>query len=451
MGGRGWVRARVAALVVILATVFAVYAYQRAGARVGRPAPGFSLMSSRGRLWTLKASRGHIVLLDFWASWCEVCRADTPVLRTFAQRYAGRVDVVGIDWREPQTALAGFVQRFGLPYPNLRDGSGLVARAYGLRGVPEDWWVGPHGTARLHTVGALRFQQLQRDYRRVAHRPAAGVPVAPLARGDRVVSLAVGAGRVWLAASGPRPGVWWRPESGAGSWTRAAIPAGVRTLAFAAGQALAAGPSAGLLRSSDGGRHWRTWTGEGGLPAPPRAIAVAPGSLPTWYAWSAGRLFRARGTAAFRVVAGTPPPAPCRSARDLAVHGADLAVVFPGGVCVSADGGRGWQVRELATTAQPSGSFAAPVTALTGRVALDAAAVAYAGSRAVLAGPGGIYGVSAGNGRSVARLPASPARAMAGLAVGADGAVWAAAPDGDLYRGATAAGPWKWLAEPAVR
>lgn len=437
-------RARVAAMFVIVATVFAVYAYQRAGAQVGRPAPGFTLTSASGRPWSLRAMRGHVVLLDFWASWCEVCRADTPVLRTFAQRYAGRIDVVGIDWREPQAALLGFVRRFALPYPNLRDGSGLVARSYGLQGVPEDWWVGPHGTARLHTVGALRFRQLQRDYRQVAHRPAGGLPVAPLGRGDRVVALAVGAGRVWLAAAGPHAGVWSRAEAGVGSWRRAPVPSGIQSLVFAAGQALAAGPGVGLVRSLDGGRHWQAVAGDGGLPAVPRALAAVSGPVPTWFAWAAGRPWRATGSATFRPVARTSAPAACRAARGLAVHGARLTVTFAGGVCLSADGGQNWQVRDLVMTAQPSGSFAAPVTALTGTISLDAAAVAYAGSRAVLAGPGGLYGMPSGGHRAVARLARSPARALAGLAVTRRGVVWAAAPNGDLYRGA-AAGPWQWL------
>ena len=444
-------RARVAALLVIVATVFAVYAYQRAGAKVGRSAPGFTLVTANGRRWSLRARRGHIVLLDFWASWCEVCRADTPVLRTFAQRYAGRIDVVGIDWREPQAALFGFVQRFSLTYPNLRDGSGLVARAYGLRGVPEDWWIGPHGTARLHTVGALRFGQLQRDFRRVAGRPAGGVPVAPLSSGDRVAALAVGAGRVWLVLSGTRPGVWSRSQTGAGSWRRAAVPAGVRSIVLAAGQALAAGRGAGLLRSADGGRRWTAVAGNGGLPSLPRALAATPGSRPTWFAWSAGRLWRAVGTGAFRPTAPGVAPGVCRSARGLAVQGGQVTVAFAGGICESADGGRHWLVRDLTTTAQPSGSFSAPVTALTGRVSLDAAAVAYAGgSYPILAGPGGLYRVPSGGHRAVVRLAGSPARALAGLAVTTRGVVWTAAPDGDVYRQGSAAGPWRWLPSTAA-
>jgi len=425
----------------VLATVFAVFAYQRSlasVARVGAPAPPFDLVDTTGGNVSLASLRGHLVLLDFWASWCTVCRQDAPALSAFAARYRGSVAVVGIDWQEPEAAVTQAASAWGLHFPNLRDGDGSVARRYGLTGVPEDWWIGPGGRALLHTIGAVSFEQLQADYRQAMGHSIDGAGVAPVAAGDRADALAVGAGRVWMGvAGGAGAGLWSRPQAG-GDWVRAGLTGEVLSVAAAGGRVLAYGPRSGLVGSSDGGRRW------GPVPiaaASPR-LAAAAGGAPVWYAWAGGRLWASSAwSAGFRPVAGVPaPPA------GVAVAG--LGAGAGGVVLATAAGAFRWQRgaswAPLGLVQQPlaAGEFASPAAAVTGRQPLVAAGAALGAGGAYFAGSDGIYRWTAGGG---ARLGAAPARAFAAVAAGPAGGVWAVAPNGDLYRSTDGGATWSLL------
>lgn len=289
-GGYTALRVRIMALVVVLVTVFAVFAYQRSlseVAKLGAPAPAFDLPDTGGNLVSLGALRGRVVLLDFWASWCTVCREDAPALRTFAARYGDRVAVLGVDWREPEAAVTQAVAAWGLDFQNLRDADGSVARRYGLSGVPEDWWIGPDGRARLHTVGAVTFEQLQLDYEHAVGAPIDGSGIVPVA-GGRATALAVVGDRIWLGvAGGDTPGLWSALEVG-GSWTRAPLSGDVGSIAGVGNDILVYGPTMGVMESTDGGAEWgpvsRTASG-------PAFLAVSTTIPPVWHAWAGGHLW----------------------------------------------------------------------------------------------------------------------------------------------------------------
>lgn len=73
---------------------------------------------------SLSGLRGPLVV-NLWASWCGPCRKEMPVLEQFRQRYAGRVDVIGIDFEDPQTLSAmALVRKSEVRYPLLADPQG---------------------------------------------------------------------------------------------------------------------------------------------------------------------------------------------------------------------------------------------------------------------------------------------------------------------------------------
>lgn len=97
----------------------------------------------------LAAVRGPAVV-SFWASWCPPCRAEMPILQRFFEKYAGRVDVLGIDFTDPQVSAArALVARAGVTYPLVTDldgsvsGRGAIPR---LRGLPYLVLVDAEGT-----------------------------------------------------------------------------------------------------------------------------------------------------------------------------------------------------------------------------------------------------------------------------------------------------------------
>ena len=124
---------------------------------VGRTASPFVLTTFDGGPVTLDALRGKVVVLNFWASWCNpACYDEAPVLERMWQTYRERgVVVVGVDMQDTAEAARAFIQRFGLTFANAPDPQGKLAVEYGVYGVPETFFVARDGTIRAKHVGAL--------------------------------------------------------------------------------------------------------------------------------------------------------------------------------------------------------------------------------------------------------------------------------------------------------
>lgn len=106
--------------------------------------------------------RGRWVLVNFWASWCPPCRAETPALEEFQQRHGGpRFTVLGIDTQDLTGDAQAFVEKFGMTYPQLRDGNGDAADEYGTTGVPETFLIDPAGKVRLAVPGTVDEEYLR--------------------------------------------------------------------------------------------------------------------------------------------------------------------------------------------------------------------------------------------------------------------------------------------------
>jgi cytochrome c biogenesis protein CcmG/thiol:disulfide interchange protein DsbE len=106
--------------------------------------------------------RGRWVLVNFWASWCLPCRAEAPALEEFQRQQGGpEFTVLGIDTQDLSGDAQSFVERYGLSYPQLRDGNGDNADEYGTTGVPENFLVDPAGKVRLVVAGPISEEKLR--------------------------------------------------------------------------------------------------------------------------------------------------------------------------------------------------------------------------------------------------------------------------------------------------
>ena len=109
---------------------------------------------------TLADYRGDgYVIVNFFASWCEPCSEEAPLLNRLQRRLAGRGTIVGVAWNDATDDSRAFVRSHDVAYPVMRDVDGAFAKAYGVKGMPETFVVDPHGR-----IVALQRSQLTPEW-----------------------------------------------------------------------------------------------------------------------------------------------------------------------------------------------------------------------------------------------------------------------------------------------
>lgn len=120
--------------------------------------PAIELPGLDGKVHTLAEWRGRPVLINFWATWCEPCRREVPLLRALKrQRAAERLEIVGVAIDSPE-AVRQFIGRLGIDYPVLlgeKDGFAAIT-AFGMDTVlPFSVFADPSGRIVTLKVGEL--------------------------------------------------------------------------------------------------------------------------------------------------------------------------------------------------------------------------------------------------------------------------------------------------------
>jgi len=107
------------------------------GERVKAPAFDLPRLAGPGRT-ALEDLRGKVVVLNIWASWCDPCRAESPLLERWHKKISARGGtVLGVDVLDVSGDARDFVDEYGLTYPQLRDTDDSLRPDYGANGVPE--------------------------------------------------------------------------------------------------------------------------------------------------------------------------------------------------------------------------------------------------------------------------------------------------------------------------
>jgi cytochrome c biogenesis protein CcmG/thiol:disulfide interchange protein DsbE len=109
--------------------------------------------------------RGTPLVVNFWASWCEPCEREMPLLAAAAREHRDAIQFVGIDILDDREAAQGFLARFEIPYPNLFDASGETRDAVGSLGQPVTVFYGADGTVVAKVDGELSETELTEHLR----------------------------------------------------------------------------------------------------------------------------------------------------------------------------------------------------------------------------------------------------------------------------------------------
>ncbi len=108
------------------------------GKRPAAPDRTLPMLAAAGSR-SLASYRGKVLVVNFWASWCPPCAAESGILETAQRQLAasGRGTVLGVDYKDFTSDSLAFVHRHGLTYPSLLDSTGGLANAFGTESLPE--------------------------------------------------------------------------------------------------------------------------------------------------------------------------------------------------------------------------------------------------------------------------------------------------------------------------
>lgn len=104
--------------------------------------------------------KGHITLLNVWATWCITCRVEHPYLMKYAKRKG--IVMLGLDYKDQPSAAIDWLNHYGNPYETiLQDNTGKIAIDFGVYGTPETFVIDKKGVIRYKLIGALDDEKFQ--------------------------------------------------------------------------------------------------------------------------------------------------------------------------------------------------------------------------------------------------------------------------------------------------
>jgi cytochrome c biogenesis protein CcmG, thiol:disulfide interchange protein DsbE len=127
-----------------------------------RAAPPFALAQVNGPPVKLSDLRGQVVLVNFWASWCDACVSENVLFRQAEERWKARgLRIVGVVYEDDAASAREWMRKQNVDWPGLIDPSSHTAIDYGLFGVPETFFIDRSGRVAYKQTGPVTEQVLE--------------------------------------------------------------------------------------------------------------------------------------------------------------------------------------------------------------------------------------------------------------------------------------------------
>lgn len=151
-------------VLILLIGMFGYFAYglvhKSKKTDVGDQAYNFSLPNLNGNTTKLSDYKGQMVVINYFATWCDPCKEEAPELVQFAKDYGKKYPLLMIDRGETKDDVKEFLKKYNSPAAYLFDYNASVANIYNVTGQPETFVIDRNGIIREHYNGPLTEGQL---------------------------------------------------------------------------------------------------------------------------------------------------------------------------------------------------------------------------------------------------------------------------------------------------
>jgi cytochrome c biogenesis protein CcmG/thiol:disulfide interchange protein DsbE len=125
---------------------------------VGQSAPNFAGPElDKGETLSLDRYKGKVVVLNFWASWCQECKLEHASLLEINKRFGQNPNFImlGVNYQDKEKLAKEYLEEFGNNFTHVRDLTGRISIDYGVYGVPETYVIDQQGVIRHKAIGPL--------------------------------------------------------------------------------------------------------------------------------------------------------------------------------------------------------------------------------------------------------------------------------------------------------